>query len=215
VGSPEEEMNRVTALLCAGVILASSVWCASEAVGKTNEGRQGNWKTSAQGGLSVEETRKRLDKNPQDADAQNDYGWAVRQNGGNLADAEKALREAIKLKPQMPQAHSNLSVVLQDQNKTAEALDEARKAVSLDPNQPIYLVVLGNALAQDKQFKDAELAYRNAIKLRSDYENAYYHLGRVLHLAGQNVDAQRELSTALGLDPGDDRVIELLDKLFK
>ena len=70
----------------------------------------------------------------------------------------------------MSQAHSNLSVVLQDENKTTEALEEARKAVSLDPNQPIYLVVLGNALSQNNQLADAELtdlvAYLASLKAK-------------------------------------------------
>lgn len=187
--------------------------CAYSASAKSGEGREGNWRNSAQGAPAVEECRKRVAANPKDANAQNDLGWALRQNG-DLPGAEKCLREAISLSPDMPQAHSNLAVVLQDKKEWAASLEEARKAVSLDPKQPIFMVVMGNALSHTGDVDGAMLAYQSALKIRPDYENAHYNLGRVLHENGKNIEAQKELSIALQLDPNDERVMALLDKLF-
>src|SRR5437868_8736860 len=121
-------MKQAVIYLSAAFFLSGAMFNASSALGKADDGRAGNWKNSAQGAPSLEESASRAQKNPQDADAQNDYGWALRQNG-KTQDAEKILREAIKINPSMSQAHSNLSVVLQEENKTREELEEARKAV--------------------------------------------------------------------------------------
>lgn len=207
-------MNSNQSSLLSAVVLASGLAICCQVAQAADDGRAGSWKSAAQGAPDLAACKRKAQSSPKDAVVQNDLGWALRQNG-DLKEAESTLRLAIKLNDGLSQAHSNLSVVLQDQNKAQEAVEEARKAVSLNPDQPIYLVVLGNALAKTEQYDDAITAYNSAIKLRSDYENAYYNLGRVLHLKGKNIDAQNALSQALGLDPKDDRVIELLDRLFK
>lgn len=198
--------------LSAALVILSAVATVSAADAKSGEGREGFWKRSVQGAPSIAECSKRLEANPKDADAANDLGWAYRQNG-KPAEAEKFLRQAIELKPDMPQAHSNLSVVLNDQKNSTEAIAEARKAIAIDAKQPIYQVVLGNALAESGDLKAAADAYKTAIQLRPDYENAHYNLGRVLQLDGQVLAAQQALSQAIVLDPKDDRAILLLDQI--
>jgi tetratricopeptide (TPR) repeat protein len=179
-----------------------------------SEGRAGSWRQASQGAPSLKVCKKLVEKNPQSAIANNDLGWAYRQNGDNL-QAEKYLRVAIKLDPQMAQGHSNLSVVLADKGEVEEAQKEAAQAVAIDSSNPIYKVVLGSALAKKGDRKMAIEQYRQAIKLKPDYENALYNLGRVLNDDGQVHEAKFVLSDALNLDPKDDRVVELLDKLTK
>ncbi len=178
------------------------------------EGRAGSWKNGAQGSPSLDACKKRAEEHPQDAEAQNDLGWALRQNG-DLKAAEAKLRESIKLNPSLGYAHSNLSVVLLDGGQKAEALTEAQKAVALDGKQAIYHSVLGNALSANGDTKGAINEYKSALMIRPDYENALYNLGRVLDLDGQQTEAKVVLSQALALDPGDDRVVKLLDQLMK
>jgi Flp pilus assembly protein TadD len=192
------------------VFALSSGLAASAGGGK--DGRAGSWRNSAQGAPEIKTCLKLVEKNPQDAVANNDLGWAYRQNG-DLAKAEKYLREAVKLNPQMAQAHSNLSVVLLDGGNAADAQKEAAQATTIDASNPIYRVVLGNALAKAGDRKAAIEQYRTAIKLKPDYENALYNLGRVLNDDGQRNDAKMELSQALLYDPKDDRVVKLLDEL--
>ncbi len=50
-----------------------------------------------------------------------------------LPDAEKNLREAIRLDPKFGQAHFQLGTVLEDQQRLEEALPELREAARLDP----------------------------------------------------------------------------------
>lgn len=75
--------------------------------------------------------------------------------------------------------------------------------------------MLGNALSANGDAKAAINEYKAALAIRPDYENAMYNLGRVLDLDGQQTEAKAVLSQALALDPGDDRVVKLLDQLMK
>ncbi|HEY9785810.1 MAG TPA: tetratricopeptide repeat protein [Candidatus Obscuribacterales bacterium] len=202
--------------LLTGVILSALLSCSISVSAKESSaqaGREGNWKSSTQGAPSVEASRKRVEQNPKDAIAHNDLGWALRQNN-DLKGAEQELREALKLDPGLSYAHSNLSVVLLDTNRAAEAAEEAKTSVQLDAKQPIFRVVYGNALAATGDRKGAIDQYRKAVELRPDYENALYNLGRVLLDDGQSAEAKVVLSQALALDPKDDRVLKILDKII-
>ena len=204
-------MAATKSFITLSIVFALSSGVAASASGD-KDGRAGSWRNSTQGAPDLKACLKIVEKKPQDAVANNDLGWAYRQNG-DLAKAEKYLREAVKLNPKLAQAHSNLSVVLLDGGNAAEAQKEAAQATAIDANSPIYRVVLGNALAKAGDRKAAIEQYRTAVKLKPDYENALYNLGRVLNDDGQRNDAKLELSEALLYDPKDDRVVKLLDEL--
>lgn len=211
-------MNLMRSTLRAGLLVSLALSLApivcSPAMAKDKEGRAGSWKSGAQGAPDLNACKKRVQEHPDDAEAQNDLGWAWRQNG-DLKSAESCLRESIKLNPNLGYSHSNLSVVLLDGGQKAEALTEAQKAVALDAKQAVYQAVLGNALSANGDAKGAINAYKAALAIRPDYENAMYNLGRVLDQDGQQNEAKAVLSQALALDPGDDRVVKLLDQLMK
>ena len=206
--------STLRAGLLVSLALSFAPIVCSPAMAKDKEGRAGSWKSGAQGAPDLNACKKRVQEHPDDAEAQNDLGWAWRQNG-DLKSAESCLRESIKLNPNLGYSHSNLSVVLLDGGQKAEALTEAQKAVALDAKQAIYQAVLGNALSANGDAKGAINAYKAALAIRPDYENAMYNLGRVLDQDGQQNEAKAVLSQALALDPGDDRVVKLLDQLMK
>jgi Flp pilus assembly protein TadD len=203
----------VTFAVSLGMLLGSSSVQAKKAVEEENkDGRSGMWRSNVQGAPSIEACRKLVAEKPNDAIAHNDLGWALRQNG-DAKNGEEELRAAIKLDEKLPQAHSNLSVCLLDQKKTQPALDEARKAVGFDQSNPVYHVVLGNALSACKDNTAACEEYKIAISQRGDYENAFYNLGRVLNDMGEKNEAGKVLATALKLDPNDQRVLQILDTI--
>ncbi len=199
--------------VAAGIVCALSIMNGiAQAAPKNADGRAGSWRSAAQGAPSLKAAKSAVEKHPQDAIANNDLGWAYRQNG-DLVQAETCLRVAIKADPKLGEAHSNLSVVLVDLKKFDEAKTEAAQAVTLDGNNPIYRAVLGNALSKAGDRKEAIEQYRTAIKLKPDYENAHYNLGRVLKEDGQINEAKLVLVDALKLDAKDDRVLTLLDDM--
>lgn len=204
--------SEVSFLLAAAILLSQFALAVDA---KTDDsGRAGSWRKAAQGAPDLKSAQAKVDKNPKDADALNDLGFALRQNQ-KLDEAKKYLLQAVEIKPQFGEAHANLSVVYYDQGKYADAVTEAQKAVKINADQPIFRVVLGNALSKTGDLKGAQQEYKIAIQLKSDYENAYYNLGRVLNEDGQINDAKYSLAKALELDPDDERVLALMDKLDK
>ena len=66
-----------------------------------------------------------------------------------------ALRETIRLKPDLANAHSNLGVALTKQGKFEEAVAEFREAIRLKPAHAAAHVNLGNALREREKFEEA------------------------------------------------------------
>ena len=195
-------------------LLGGACFASAKSTEDSKTGRAGNWRSNAQGAPSIEACKKRVAANPKDAEAQNDLGWALRQNG-DLKGAEESLRQALKLDDNLAYAHSNLSVVLLDKGQKEEALQQAKQAALKDSKQPIYHVVYGNALLANGDAKAAIAEYKIAIGQRSDYENAYYNLARALREDGQTLEAKLALSQAMDLDPEDTRAMKLLDEISK
>jgi Flp pilus assembly protein TadD len=61
---------------------------------------------------------------------------------GNIEAAAAKLREALTTDPSYALAHSALAVVLQKLGKHEEAIDHARRACELEPNDPFSFTAL-------------------------------------------------------------------------
>lgn len=201
-------LHSIVLSACVALATSTLVYAADK------DGRAGSWRKGTQGAPDLKAAQAKVDQNPKDAGALNDLGFALRQNGKN-AEAEKYLKQAVEIKPEMGEAHANLSVNYFDMKKYSDALAEAEKAVKIDKDNAIFRVVLGNAKSKSGDLKGAAQEYKIAVQLKPDYENALYNLGRVQNENGDVSDAKLTLAKALELDPNDERVLALLDKLEK
>jgi serine/threonine protein kinase/cytochrome c-type biogenesis protein CcmH/NrfG len=132
---------------------------------------------------------------------QPDFAAAVyRIRGETLArqnkslEAEEAFCKAISLNTDSTRARDlylNLSYVLDDQRKYSKAEEAARQAIELEPDYAPAYCNLGNALRGQHNLREAVVAYRNAIELKSHERElnrpwnnvlsyAYVCLGRTL-----------------------------------
>ncbi|HTU91088.1 MAG TPA: tetratricopeptide repeat protein, partial [Gemmataceae bacterium] len=80
-------------------------------------------------------------------------------HGKEHAKGLASLRQAVKVAPSHAMAHNNLAWLLltgpKDLRNPTEALNEAKKAVELEPDQFLYINTLGVALYYTGQFADA------------------------------------------------------------
>jgi len=116
-----------------------------------------------------------------------------------MEEAIASYRQAIALKPNYPEAYSNLGNTLRDHGQLDQAISAYRQAITLKSNYPEAHNNLGNALGDQGQLEEAIAAYRQAIALRPNYPEAYSNLGNALRDQGQPDEAIAEYRHAIAL----------------
>ena len=116
-------------------------------------GAQGAWSQSAQ-----DKVKAANEKAAQDYFK---YGLILAEEGRN-ADAAKAFRQAIGIKPDWAEAHSLLGSALGQAGDLNEAEKELRKAVQLKPDYAEGWNYLGEFLKEHGKQKEAEEAFAKA-----------------------------------------------------
>lgn len=101
---------------------------------------------------------------PAFAAAWHDKGLLLARDG-DLAGAERALREAARLEPTRAAPRLNLGIVLHRQGSLDDAEREIRKSALLDPGNPRTFAELGHVRYEAGRFRDAADAYRRAVAL--------------------------------------------------
>src|SRR2546428_612106 len=96
---------------------------------------------------------------------------------GRLADAEARYRKVLDSHPDHSNALRLLGIIEMQAGRAAVAVQLIRRALTLNPAAPDYHVNLGNALKANKDLDGAIDAYREALKLKSNYPQALNNLG--------------------------------------
>src|SRR6185503_2599429 len=128
-------------------------------------------------------------------------GTAAAQ-AGRLAEAIRALRAAIELKPDFPEAHYNLGSACRDAGDADAALAAYRRAAELAPRFADAQVDIGTLLRERRELEEAERSLRAALAIRPDYPEALLELGNVHKNAGDWRAALEDFRRALAVDPG-------------
>jgi tetratricopeptide (TPR) repeat protein len=120
---------------------------------------------------------------------------------GRYADAEAAIREAIRLNPGSADAHSDLGKALRYMEQYPEAEAAYREAIRLDPDMLPAYWGLGIVFHDAGQYAEAEAAYRRVIGLTPEHSSAHCFLGNVLHATARTTEAENALKEAIRLNP--------------
>jgi len=115
--------------------------------------------------------------------------------------ALEAYRQAATLQPKDPEPHLAAGLLLEKNNRFADAEQEYKQALALDPNSADALTGLANIYMHAHRFGEAEEYLRKLLTSQSDYAAAHIQLGRVLAADGKNDDAIAELQAGLKLAP--------------
>jgi Flp pilus assembly protein TadD len=118
-------------------------------------------------------------------------------------EAVEAYRQAAALQPNDPEPHLSAGLLLEKQNRFADAEQEYKQALALDSSSADALTGLANIYMRGHRFTEAEGILRKLVALHSADANAHLQLGRMLAADGQNDNAIVELQAALKLAPAD------------
>ena len=122
-------------------------------------------------------------------------------SAGCDGEAEACFREAIRLEPQLAQAHTNIGLLLEQKGELAQAEHHYLQAISADPGRGRVHLNLGVLLAEQKRFAEAEAAYLRALELIPDSPAAWSNLGVLQACRKQEKEAERSYRQAMALDP--------------
>jgi TonB family protein len=134
----------------------------------------------------------------------------------DIAGEISELREAIRVKPDFPEAHLNLGLALFSNSQNGAAIDEYRVAIQLKPDVPKAHLSLGVALAWERDVNGAITEYREAVRLKPDYQEAHSYLGYELISIGKQQEGDDELKIARELkakQPASQSMPELVKKV--
>jgi tetratricopeptide (TPR) repeat protein len=124
------------------------------------------------------------------------------QDAAHKGDNERAaalLGEAIAQHPQFGLAHNELGLVYMHTNQLDKALEEYKAAAKALPDDPVVQLNYGTALAQKRDFPEAEKQLRRALKKLDKSATGHMYLGVAL-IGQKNIDeAERELQQAAKL----------------
>jgi serine/threonine protein kinase/tetratricopeptide (TPR) repeat protein len=103
------------------------------------------------------------------------------------------LREAVRLKQDFAEAHSNFGIALAEKDQLDEAIAEFREAILLKKDFAAAHYNLGIALWNKGRLDDAVAPFREAVRINQDYAEAHGNLGSLLQQQGQFHEALGEL----------------------
>ena len=132
--------------------------------------------------------------------------------------AAEALEQAVKLDPDLAEAHFRLGLAYEALAKAEEADREYKKAIESykkylndNPDDAEAHYDLGQTYANLHQYSDAVREYRQAIKLKgTDDAEIYYDLGVALTRLAQYDEAVAAFSKSLEVDPDNYRAEDAL-----
>lgn len=135
---------------------------------------------------------------PDSADLQNNLGTTLLRLG-DFSAAERALREAVRLRPELSTIRVNLATLLSRQNQWAAAKHEFEQALRLDPSSAEGHSAYGVALASHGDLSLARQQMETALALNAALWNTHNNLGTLLQRLGDPAGAIREYQAALAL----------------
>lgn len=107
---------------------------------------------------------------------------------GDMVQAEGIAIRSVALDPKSPESRALLFSIYQKLGKTKEAIDLAREACTLSPNNPDWHFTLGVLLVRKSDLEVAETAFREVIRLAPKSHVGYQSLARLLMRIGTNLN---------------------------
>ena len=126
---------------------------------------------------------------------------AILEAQGQREEAEASFRRALRLNPNLAEAHVNLGNILHAQGKLEEAAASHARAMALKPEFAEACFNLANALQALGRLEEAVASYQRALALRPKRAEYHGNLGNTLLAMGRLDEAEACYRQALALQP--------------
>jgi tetratricopeptide (TPR) repeat protein len=139
-------------------------------------------------------------RHPQNEEIRFNMGF-VAAKAGLMNEAMDHYRDAIRLRPDYPDAHNNLGNILMRLRQPQQAVGHLEIAQRLDPTNSATCNNLGSALAASGRIDEAIARFSQAVQINADYAEAWLNLARAYASQKRWKDAEAPAKTALRLNP--------------
>ncbi len=119
----------------------------------------------------------------------------------NFSEAIDHYRRALRIKPSLAKARSNLGVALAKEGSFAEATGLFVQILRVKPDDAEAHNNLGNILLGQGKIAEAAEHFRQALRSNPDHEEAHNNLGSILQRQGKTVEAIEMYRSALRIKP--------------
>ena len=105
---------------------------------------------------------------------------------GQMDEAKRQYQEAIRLRPDFPQAHYGLGITLANEGQIEEAIHEFQQAIRHNPElaetfkSPKALGTIANSLSAQWKYAEGNRFYQAALKAQPDQEGVLNNLAWLL-----------------------------------
>lgn len=136
------------------------------------------------------------------------YGYLLKSFAGSMSvdeatrSADLLLEEALKLQPDLEQAHASLGLLKSRLKRYVEANVHYETALAINPNYFGAQVNYGLSLVHQSRLKEASAAYLRAQALDPLNANLNSNLGALLMLMGQFENGYQFIQKSTTIDPG-------------
>ncbi len=130
-----------------------------------------------------------------------------------LKQAEVALKKAVELKADYTDAHYLLAQILDAQGSTDEAIEGAKNAAALAPNDIGNHFQLGFLYYKANRLPEAEASFQRTLVINENYSNARYFLGLIYDRTNHKPEAIAQFEKIQALNPDNQEVQLILKNL--
>jgi len=128
------------------------------------------------------------------------YAWALHIKGEN-SKALPMLRKALRVNPQLLDAHNKLGFILFQEGYLDEAIIEYYKAVALDNDNSLTHNNLGNALIKKGKINEAINEFREVLRINPQHAGAHNNIAMLLISQNKKTEAVKHFREAIMLEP--------------
>lgn len=110
---------------------------------------------------------------------------ALLHRSGRLAEAENVYKEILKIAPDHADTLNLLGFAVFQKGEYNAAAGFIKKAIRINPSNPLYYINLGNTLHGLNKENEAVNAYLRALAIQPDHAEALNNLGNVYYVQGK------------------------------
>ena len=135
-----------------------------------------------------------LSINPNHVEARTLLGWIDSEIRGDFDAAVKEYTKVVELRPDSPEAYTNLAVAQKKKGDLEQAILSLNRALQLKPDHVGAMTTRGAIYAEQNRWTEAKRDFEQALKLNPRDDGALYGLSQALREAKDYGGAQAALS---------------------